>query len=448
MTETLTIQNFAGIELLEIEIKPITVLIGPQASGKSICAKLIFYFRDFHRYVIDSIFRNRELEEIILIYRQVFEEYFPRHSWNCGNFEITYRNEKDYIKIECLDTEGIRDEESQIPDLSYGQFYKENFERVYAEYLTYKAGREKVDSLEDLLNLNPEPASLDYLDVQFEGKIPVSQVFIPASRSFFSILQDNIFSLPSANQNIEPFMKRFGAFYENMKASTHLFYSVQSLMNASFRNNNDAFEAALRELIGKILSGRYLQEDNVDFIVQRDNRKVPLTKASSGQQETLPLVLVLVFLIASKSRRNPKRSATYIEEPEAHIFPSAQKKIVELIAMAFNYRESQSEFFITTHSPYILTAINNLLQAGELYSKATDRPDIIANLTKIVPKFRALDNKQIAAYSLSDGKCTSILDVETGLIDASLIDEVSDQIAEEFDNVLALLSKEFYAKAS
>lgn len=38
--ERLIIDNFAGIKHLEIELKKINILIGPQGTGKSVCAKL------------------------------------------------------------------------------------------------------------------------------------------------------------------------------------------------------------------------------------------------------------------------------------------------------------------------------------------------------------------------------------------------------------------------
>lgn len=50
-----------------------------------------------------------------------------------------------------------------------------------------------------------------------------------------------------------------------------------------------------------------------------------------------------------------------LEEPEAHLFPEAQKYIVELIALLCNSTGSSS--FITTHSSYILTSINLLMHA-------------------------------------------------------------------------------------
>lgn len=42
--ETLTVHNFAGITSGVFEIRPLSVLIGPQATGKSVVAKLLLLF--------------------------------------------------------------------------------------------------------------------------------------------------------------------------------------------------------------------------------------------------------------------------------------------------------------------------------------------------------------------------------------------------------------------
>ena len=166
-----------------------------------------------------------------------------------------------------------------------------------------------------------------------------------------------------------------------------------------------------------------------------DGRRISIANSSSGQQETLPLTIILAALpfIASP----PVGQTVYIEEPEAHLFPSAQRNIVELIATVFNYRKEQLQFFITTHSPYVLTALNNLLQAGLLYEESSE--DIQHQLEKIVSRYKSLDVDDLSAYVLSDGKCNSIVCPDTGLIDARVIDSVSDELAIEFDQLLNLV---------
>ncbi len=66
MTEKLIIKNFAGIKELEIEVKKINILIGPETSGKSICAKLLFYFQDFFKEVSLTVKSGQENENELL----------------------------------------------------------------------------------------------------------------------------------------------------------------------------------------------------------------------------------------------------------------------------------------------------------------------------------------------------------------------------------------------
>ena len=126
----------------------------------------------------------------------------------------------------------------------------------------------------------------------------------------------------------------------------------------------------------------------------------------------------------------------YIEEPEAHIFPATQRSIVELIATVYNARKNSLQFILTTHSPYILTSFNNLLQAGMLAADADEEK--VKAIEKLVPKSRFIQPEEIAVYSVADGYCKSIMDESTGLIDANIIDEVSNELAVQFDELLDL----------
>ena len=54
----------------------------------------------------------------------------------------------------------------------------------------------------------------------------------------------------------------------------------------------------------------------------------------------------------------------FIEEPSAHLFPLEQKLTIELIVRLFRDLKEAGQrvrVFITTHSPYVLNSINNIL---------------------------------------------------------------------------------------
>ncbi len=176
-----------------------------------------------------------------------------------------------------------------------------------------------------------------------------------------------------------------------------------------------------------------LDEKKKEYFLQHDDgRRVWLGQASSGQQEALPLLLVLA---RSFSRPHGRGRALYIEEPEAQLFPPAQKDFVELLGRVFRSRRDEMNLVVTTHSPYILTSINNLLQAGKLYRETKARPVHAYRLSQIVPS--SFDPGKVLFYALKGGSASSIMDPETGLIDAAVIDQVSADIAIEFDKLLS-----------
>ena len=89
---------------------------------------------------------------------------------------------------------------------------------------------------------------------------------------------------------------------------------------------------------------------------------------------------------------------------------------------------------VTTHSPYILTVFNNLVQAGLRYQESNAKGK--ERLSKIVPESRALFPGEVAAYALDAGEAKSIISPDTKLIDAYVIDAVSDELTKEFDSLL------------
>jgi hypothetical protein len=120
-----------------------------------------------------------------------------------------------------------------------------------------------------------------------------------------------------------------------------------------------------------------------------------------------------------------------IEELEAHLFPVSQKRIIELLALLYN--KCNAEFVLTTHSPYIPTAINCAILAHDVISREGE--DVVKDIFN--PDF-AIKYEDVRAYTIENGHLKSILNDELRLISASVIDSVSDEFEIVFSNLLAL----------
>ncbi|OHB78859.1 MAG: hypothetical protein A2Z25_23755 [Planctomycetes bacterium RBG_16_55_9] len=422
MSEKLVINNFTGIKHLDLDLSKVNILIGPQATGKSICAKLLYHFKGFIFDIFTAVENQRTKREMDAAFIDEFQEYFPPQSWGKGGFSLRYTIGDSFIEISKGKTV-----KSKVR-LSYSDFYRKELNL---------SRRELKKSIEKNLNGTKAWRWLIFNDVKQDlivsAKVELgelagyNQLFIPAGRSFFANLQSSIFSILSSNRAIDPFMTEFGKLYETMKGISEI-TRPNGLKGRELKNKIDAIAES-------ILCGKHIYEKGKDFLQLQDGRRTSLTHASSGQQETLPLAVIL-SLFPFQEFGNQGFSI-FIEEPEAHLFPNSQRGIVQLIAVVFNKSKTPLQFFITTHSPYILTAFNNLMQAGSLEKRVHSDKEK-KKLHDIIPPEQVLDPNVVRAFSLADGKGKNICSEDTGLISPNVIDEVSHVISTEFGELLEM----------
>ncbi|WP_298884263.1 ATP-binding protein [uncultured Polaribacter sp.] len=414
MKEAIYIENFGGLKKMSFELKSINVLIGPQASGKSISAKLIYFFKNFSSEIIKSVENGESKRELDSKQKEKFTTYFPKESWPKNSFKIEYKINDSSITIER--------KASKTLSFSYSDDYKKilNKGRKYLKEEQKKLEQEiRIPSYK--INRNTRNRFYECLKTDISEVSSYTQFFVPAGRSFFANIQSSIFSFLSNNKSLDPFLIEFGSFYDNFKR----------FANDEDFGRNKKPDKNFDKLINEIMNGNFLREKDKDYIIHNDSRKVNLSNASSGQQETLPLVLILKAL--TKLHFSNGGATLYIEEPEAHLFPTAQKKIIQLLARTFNNSRNNFQIIVTTHSPYILSSFNNLLEAGKIIE---EQPNKINDVYKVIPKEEVLNPNDIIAYSVFGGQKKVLIDEETQLISQNILDSVSDEIAIDFGKLL------------
>ena len=132
--------------------------------------------------------------------------------------------------------------------------------------------------------------------------------------------------------------------------------------------------------------------------------------------------------------KNYQFSEIYLEEPEENLFPETQRDLVNWLAEIVN-GERNHTLFIATHSPYIMSAFNNLIQAGDIIEES---PEKKTEVEKIIGGNRAIKYNDVAAFAIANDSVHSIKDDELRLMSPSELDTVSDDISNVFNKLLEL----------
>jgi predicted ATPase len=408
--ERLNIINFCGIKDAEIVIKKYTVIIGPQSSGKSIISKLIYWFR----YDIYSSFIKAMNGDTYRVFKDSLKKEFRLNFLfdKDVNFTINYTIGNFNVEIINLDSKLIINlsNESQKFIKDIVEVYKKSQKDIQKEEQLNSA-RVRIIMRDSFRN-----SASSFCKTKTVRNIPL---YIPAARAFFTQIEDALFLFLSESKRLDFTIESFGDALRWAKK------------NKRMEDKESYFSEKTSK---KILKGVFFSEKNSDYIKHDDGRIVPVSSASSGQQETLPLILVLDHIISSSTNNS---RLFVVEEPEAHLHPEAQKYMIEAICHANDV--SGSNVIITTHSPYILSVMNNLLMAGELKEKNKKQYDKDKLNEKML--FGAtIKANELAAYSTNnDGYITSLIDEETGLLNAESIDQISSELSVTFDQMLEAL---------
>jgi predicted ATPase len=108
-----------------------------------------------------------------------------------------------------------------------------------------------------------------------------------------------------------------------------------------------------------------------------------------------------------------------IDEPEMHLHPEAQAKFTEFLAMLIN---AGLNIIITTHSPYLVDHLINLVKAAEHNDLETLKEKFFLKRSDAF-----ISKNKVSAYLFEKNTAKNIMD-ETGFIDWETFGEVSDRI--------------------
>jgi predicted ATPase len=389
--QTLIVRDFLGIREGVVELDSLTALIGAQASGKSVIARLVYFFNEYFAGFDEIALLKQEHKKTYDSRKKVdFCKLFPQYTWVDDAFVITYRNGLHEVTL----TSAAKSENIAFSSSSEVSAY---FRELKASFKAFLEGFPESERFAQTRALREFRRIREASDA-FKYSSPL---FVPAARSFYATIREEIFSILSLDEKIDKIIMQFGEFYESAKLG---------IQSRDRERPTGVFPSTRteREYFLSIAKGLYRRSDGRDWI-EMSRGRIELSKASSGQQEAVPLLFAI-------SRFPSPGKTLIIEEPEAHLFPESQVEIMDFIVKQAVGRRTSILF--TTHSPYLLSALNNHMLRGSKYMERGIAPD------------------KVRAYAIDDGVVRSIVDDEADLISADYIDSVSEKISEDFIRVL------------
>ncbi len=419
MPAIISIENLGAVQSCKMNVDDLIVLTGEQASGKSTIAKCIYLCRtikdDIYFLLMRDIYfedQKRIMKSIKSLLRNKFLRMFGTSLAMSANMSLQYWYTGDrFVLFSIKQNLAESDLIEKYVEVRFSEKLKD-------EIMSIVRNRNQIDDLKTKL------ASVFCDEYQ--------SIFIPAGRNLITLLTSQLNYLYATMDDRQ---KRL------MDYTTQQYIEYILKIRPSFSGGLEGFlndlgdedRSTARKLINQIkmiLKGRYVYRDGTEVLYLSDyeafkEKYVRINFTSSGQQETVWIFNILFYLMI-----NHTKAFIIVEEPEAHLYPDAQKRITELLAFMHNHG---CQMMITTHSPYVLGAMNNLIYADYIARKTQDE----ASVKRCIGQDYWV--RSCSAYQVTNHEITSCLEEgDEHLIANSVIDGASTDINRLFDKLFEL----------
>lgn len=427
------IENIGPITHTEFDLNRVNVFIGPQSVGKSTIAKIVSFCLWLEKYTIrqqhvDNVDLAFMEDKLILFHKM--KSYFRRES------HIKYLGTA--INLEYFHPR------SPIVEK------KDGFTTANVGKVAYVPAER---SLVSMVNVNSYKLEDDYVrDFVFEWLSIHSKysrneaVQIPGTNVHYYYDSEKGDTVELDNNKTINLTESSSGLQSLIPLYTYCLYVSNWIYNhnadMSYEDTDKILEGVSRKTFDLLKIGgdtsqifqgdKY--EDNADVMLSIIKQHLAHNKDVSATK-----VYDVLARIAD-TIRTPHFTQLIIEEPELNLFPQTQVELLYSI-LRLMQNDRKDNLVITTHSPYMLYALNNCILANIVKDKMPKSKSDKIGCSDIV-----LNPTDVSVYELEDGTFRPIeqnfnTDIYTiqdnsGLIRQNFFDRVMGKIMDDFNSLL------------
>ena len=415
---TIAIKNIGPIkEVATISLNKINVFMGPQSSGKSTIAKII----SFCTWVEKDVATNQSLSEYKenkTYFRERLESFHKIKGYFNSDSYIRYKSEvidivweNEECSISWVDRYAykrskiayIPSERNMVilPEARKSEFGNTNIRSFLFDWFEARKKYSDKNKL-SVLNLG---VNYYYVEGSEEDHIRGSN-----NDSEYDIL---LSSASSGLQSITP-----------------LIAIIEYLTKWIYDEDTISFELdERRQRVNRILAEEkvlkpYYDKDYLPIEDRQDFTKSFNEKLHEKEEKEVKYFEE--YKTISNSLFKTTNSQFIIEEPEQNLFPEAQRDLVYYFLQKCLDREG-NRLTLTTHSPYVLYALNNCMMTGLVRDKMEEN-----ELSKLKCNQSKINPVDISIYEIREGVVRDTIQGKDGLISDNYFDQKMKDLMDDF----------------
>ena len=419
---TISIKNVGPIKIVEnLILNKVNVFMGPQSSGKSTIAKIISYCTWVEKEVcvnqsFGSFLNNGSFRDRLEAFHNI-NGYFKDESeiiYKSENIELSFKNNTSSIRW----------------------INRYSYKRSKIEYIPSERNLITLPAIQkvDMHNNNNRSFLFDWLSARpkYTKDNRVQILKLPVEYYFDEGANENHISSTNAKEKYDILLENASS---GLQSLTPLIVVIKYITDWIYKNEQEiSFEKQQRirkvegKLINELVLTKYFNEEfNNDDTIELIKKINELLKNNDRKV----IELVNEYFKVTRNLFMTHNTQIIIEEPEQNLFPSTQRDLVYHLLNILNQSNKEHRVTLTTHSPYILYALNNCMMG---YLVKDKMPEDEQN--EIPSKASWINPEEVSVFQIKEGELFSIKDEETKVIGDHYFNDVMGAIMDEYYEML------------